>query len=114
VATVTETTRCPKCGETNQLTLDIQASDYVLGGPGERTLPQIVACTKCGETLKVWVRESSDGVGGVLACRWVEVRPATAYDCPDCCGSGKLTAGRLRPHSGRPCQRCSGRGWLPA
>jgi DnaJ-class molecular chaperone len=114
MTTVTETARCPKCGETNQLTLAIQAADYVLGGPGERTLPETVVCTRCGETLKVWVQESSDGVGGCLACRWVELRPATAVACPDCGGSGKLTAGRLRPHPGRPCARCSGQGWLPA
>jgi len=114
MATVTETARCPACGETNPLTLGIQAAEYVLGGPGERILPDSVVCTKCGEMLKVWVKESSDGVGGGLACRWVELRPTTVQDCPDCGGSGKMTAGRLRPHPNQPCQRCSGLGWLPA
>lgn len=107
MTSITETARCPNCSEMNQLTLGIQAAVYVLGGPGERTLPDTVVCTKCGETLKVWVKEASDSVGGGLACRWVELRPATAVDCPDCVGSGELTAGH-------PCHRCSGRGWLPA
>ena len=112
MATVTETANCPKCGETNTLTLPIQAAEYVLGGPGERTLADSIVCIKCGEALKVRVREASDGVGGGLACRWVDLRPTTAVNCPDCRGSGKLTAGRLRPHPGRPCPRCSGLGWL--
>jgi DnaJ-class molecular chaperone len=111
VTSITETARCPNCSEMIQLTLAIQAADYVLGGPGERALPETVVCTQCGKTLKVWVKESTDGSGG-LAFRWVELRPPTAVDCPDCGGSGRLTAGRLRPHPGRPCQRCAGQGWL--
>jgi DnaJ-class molecular chaperone len=114
VVTITETANCPNCSGVNTLTLCIQAGEYVLGGPGERTLPDNVVCTKCGESLKLRVKEASDAVGGGLAFRWVDLRPATSVDCPDCGGSAKLTAGRLRPHPERPCQRCSGLGWLPA
>jgi hypothetical protein len=113
MASLTATARCPTCGEENCLTLAIKAAEYVLGGPGEGTLPDTVDCTRGGEALHVWVKESSDGVGGCLAFRWVELRPTTAVACPDCRGSGNLTAGRLRPHPGNPCRRCLGRGWLP-
>ena len=114
VATVIETARCPLCGEVNRLLLSIKAGEYVLGGPGANVLPDTVVCTQCKAALRVRVKEASDGVGGCLACRWVELCPRTAVDCPECGGSGNLTAGRHRPHPGHPCPRCSGRGWLPA
>jgi Zn ribbon nucleic-acid-binding protein len=62
VATITEIANCPKCGEVNTLTLYIQTTEYVLGGPGERTLPDPVVCPKCSESLKIWVKEVSDAV----------------------------------------------------